>query len=113
MCGRSWETREQFLEDPEVRLVGLQVVGDLPDANVVVFEHRCGTSVSVLARRLHDLLGPVADDEWPLALLYGTADCHGLCTELSNLDGCDRPCRNAYDRRVAAWIARMFERRPR
>jgi hypothetical protein len=113
MCGRVWETCEQFLEDPEIHLIGLQVMGDLPDANVVVFEHVCGTSVSVLAHRLHDLLGPVADGEWPLALLYGSKDCHGLCIDVGNLDGCDRLCRNAFDRRVTAWIARMVERRRR
>jgi hypothetical protein len=111
MCGHRWATREQFLEDPTIRLVGLQVVGNLPDANVVIFEHTCGTSVSILAKRLHDLLGPVAPDEWPLALLFGTKDCHGLCTDLANLDGCDRPCRNAYDQRLTAWIARMIARR--
>jgi len=111
MCRRSWATREEFLEDPALKLLGLQVVAELPDANLIMWEHECGTSVSVLARRLRDLLGPVDGGAWPLPLLLGSKDCQQLCTKLENLGACDRPCRNAFDRRVTAWLVQMVERR--
>jgi hypothetical protein len=112
MCRKAWATREDFLEDPSLKLLGLQVVAELPDANLIVWEHECGTSVSVLARRMHDLLSPPVDgDTWPLPLLLNSPDCQQLCTSLENLLACDRPCRNAFDRRVMAWLVQMVERR--
>ena len=39
-----------------VRLLGLQAVITNPDFNVLVFEHRCGSSISILTPRLRHLL---------------------------------------------------------
>ncbi len=49
-CGYVWRTREEFLLDPGIELLGLQAA-DRPDGNLLVFEHRCGGSLS-LSRRV-------------------------------------------------------------
>ena len=90
--------------DPDLRLLGLQVVPGLPDANVLVFEHRCGSSVSVLTSRLRHLL-PAEDQADDRPLLFGTEKCSGHCRFIEDLSRCDQPCGNARDRRLAILIA--------
>jgi hypothetical protein len=80
------------------------VIPGLPDANVLVFEHRCGTSVSVLTSRLRHLL-PAEDETEPPPLLFGTERCSGHCRFLEDLSRCDQPCSNARDRRLAILVA--------
>jgi hypothetical protein len=107
-CSFVWTDWRSFVLDPGVRLLGFQAVPGLPDANALVFEHRCGSSVSVLASRLRHLLGP-EDRGVDLPLLYGTETCHGHCRLVSDLASCDRPCSNARDRRLILRIAEMKE----
>jgi hypothetical protein len=113
MCRKQWPTRQDFISDPELRLLGLQAVPDFPDANLLVFEHECGTSVSVLASRLRDLVPDAEADDPSLPLLQGTESCSGFCNRLESLEACDRRCRNARDRRLTLWLAdRPGKRRP-
>lgn len=91
--------------DPEVRLLGLQAVVIDPNFNVMVFEHRCGSSISVLTRRLRHLLpGPEPAD---LPVLFGSESCRGHCRLLEDLETCDAPCRNARDRELILMIQRL------
>jgi hypothetical protein len=98
-CRRGWQTPDEFLDDPHVSVVGLQVAPHLPEANLLVFEHSCGSSLSVLTRRLRFLLpepqeGAEAED------LYGAEECNRYCRRLEEWAMCDRPCVNARDRRL-------------
>src|SRR5512143_3905770 len=79
-CHRAWPDERSLIDDPGLRLLGLQAVPGLPDANLLVFEHDCGTSVSVLATKLRHLLDQAAGDDWPR--LYGTDACAGHCLVL-------------------------------
>ena len=96
-CKQEWRTWAGFVEDPAVRLRGLQSVAGHPASNLLVFEHSCGSSVSVLASRLRHLLPP-PDSEAPLPVLYGTQECRGHCRFLEDLEACDAPCANVHDR---------------
>jgi hypothetical protein len=93
-----------FVFDPAVRLIGLQAIPGIPAANVLVFEHRCGSSVSVLTHRLRHLLG-IDEVAGERSLLFGTENCSGHCQVLENLSSCDKPCINARDRRLAILIS--------
>jgi hypothetical protein len=105
-CGRGWDQWPDFILDPEIRPIGFQMIPGVPDANLLVFEHRCGSSISVLARRLRHIFadsGQAAD----LPALFGTEMCSGLCRFLDNLEACDRPCINARDRRLVLAVLKM------
>jgi hypothetical protein len=104
-CGQAWPSWEAFVRDPDVRLIGLQAILKLPDANLLVFEHRCGSSVSVLASRLRQLV-PDSPDFAGRPSLRGTEQCSGRCLHLEDLQQCDQPCINAHDRRL---ILRLLE----
>ena len=103
-CLRPWPTWEDFVADPGVKLLGLQALPDVPDASVLVFEHRCGSSISVLTKRLLHLL-PLPDageEDWPS--LRGTDECRRHCLSLADHAPCDRQCRNARDRELLTLV---------
>jgi hypothetical protein len=107
-CKRAWATWESFVLDPGVRVLGLQSEIALPDVNLLVFEHGCGSSISILARRLRHLAPePEAGD--PAVRLLGTGECRGHCRHLGDLAECDAPCSNARDRKLILLVERMKE----
>jgi len=105
-CKHTWPTLESFVLDPDVRLLGLQAVITNPDFNVMVFEHICGSSVSILTPRLRHLL-PEPEPGDPNVRLMGTEECRGHCRLLEDLEACDAPCSNARDRELILLIRRM------
>ena len=104
-CGHVWRSWEEFVRDPGVRLLGLQAITSVPDANLLVFEHRCGSTVSVLASRFRQLL-PDSQDFSGRPSLRGTDQCSQYCLSLDSLEQCNKPCINARDRRL---ILRLLE----
>ena len=107
-CKRAWLTWDAFVLDPAVRLLGLQSDINNTDINLLVFEHACGTSISLLAKRLRPFLpGPEPSDAHPR--LMGTAQCRGHCLHLEDLQQCDQPCSNARDRELILLVQRMKE----
>ena len=105
-CGQVWQSWKDFVHDPGLRLLGLQAKGTLPEANLLVFEHRCGSSVSALTSRFRQLL-PDSQDISGWSSLRGTEQCSGYCLQLENLEQCDRPCINARDRRLILHLMGM------
>jgi hypothetical protein len=109
-CRDRWPSWDEFVIDPAVRLLGLQAVLTVPDANLLVFEHGCGSSVSVLAKRIRHLLPPHVGE--PLPSLRGTEHCPGHCLSLADLEACDRPCTNARDRDLIRIVQEIQQARP-
>jgi len=109
-CRCVWPTWDGFVLDPSVRLLGLQSSLTNPDVNLLVFEHGCGSSVSVLSRRLRHLL-PQPEPGAPHAWLMGTETCRGHCRHLEDLEACDAPCINARDRSLILLLQRMKRER--
>ena len=105
-CGRAWPTWDRFVLDPAVRLLGLQSEITNPDVNLLVFEHGCGSSISILSKRLRHLL-PEPEPGDPPARLLGTDQCRGHCLHLADLAACDAPCSNARDRELILLVQRM------
>lgn len=105
-CREGWSSAEAFLEDARLRVVGLQVAEHLPEANLLIFEHACGSSVSVRAARLRFLL-PDPAEGGGLPSLFDSEQCQGLCKRLDEWKVCDRPCANARDRRLLQLVLRI------
>jgi len=105
-CGQPWDQWSDFVLDPDIRLLGFQAISGLPDANLLVFEHCCGSSISILAKRLRHIF-PDAEPETELQNLFGTDQCNQFCRFLEHLTACDRPCANARDRRLIQAVLKM------
>ena len=110
-CRQNWSSWEDFAYDPALRLLGLQAIAGVPDASLLVFEHRCGSSVSVLTRRLRHLVPDHEAAGWPS--LRGTDECAGHCMQLGDNSACPRRCRNARDRALIGLVMRLHEQRDR
>jgi hypothetical protein len=104
-CGRRWGQWQEFVMDPGIRLLGMQVNFSLPESNLFVFEHDCGSSVSVLARRLRSCLQVAEPQGAPNR--FGSEQCGGHCTKLEDLEACDRDCANAADRKLIQMLLAM------
>src|SRR5271157_460536 len=105
-CKQEWATWDGFIQDPAVRLLGLQSLAAEADCNLLVFEHRCGSSISVLARRLRHLI-PELEVEGPLPVLFGTTECRRHCRFLADLEACDARCGNVRDRTLILLVQCM------
>jgi hypothetical protein len=105
-CRCTWPTWDKFVLDPAVRPLGLQSEITRPDINLLVFEHSCGSSISILSRRLRHLL-PEPEPGDPRASLRGSDQCRGHCLRLEDLEACDAPCSNARDRKLILLVQGM------
>ena len=101
-CRTPWPSWDAFIADPGIRLLGLQAVLTHADASLLVFEHRCGSSVSILTRRLRHLLPRDGSEAW--TSLRFTDACPGHCYSVRDHLQCDQHCLHARDRRLLELI---------
>ena len=102
-CGKTWETRDELLQDKKVRIVGYQPDFVNHKDNQFLFQHRaktCGEFFGVRASDFSDLREKDCPDE----LCMGKEDCPGYCNDTLDLRVCSVTCRNATDRSVASKI---------
>jgi hypothetical protein len=96
MCGFVWSTREDFLSDPDVALIGYQVNFSHLLAGFFLFAHSCATSLAVRAAEFADLYdGPIFEKP-----LTGSDSCPGYCLRKDELDSCSARCECAYVREI-------------
>jgi hypothetical protein len=103
MCRKQWPRWQEFVLDRGLRLLGFQGVPQVPDANAIIFEHECGSSVSILAAKLRHLLEN-PEEGAGLPLLFGSEQCKGHCRFLADLEACTNRCLNARDRRLTILV---------
>jgi hypothetical protein len=63
-CGKTWPDRDSFLDDPRILLIGYQA--DFKDLKrgLFLFNHSCGTTLSLRADLFVDLYdGPIFSTE--------------------------------------------------
>lgn len=108
-CAQPWATREDFLGDAGVTIVGYQVHWEELELGLMYFNHTCGTTMAIQVSEFTDLYdGPVFTGR-----ATGTDACPGHCLHRGNLRPCPARCECAYIRAVIqaikAWPKRMPE----
>jgi hypothetical protein len=97
MCNEVWATRQAFLSDPRLTVVGYQADFEDLEAGLFLFNHReagCGTTLGVEAGRFLDLAaGPIYRQS-----LRDTEECPEYCLRLDDLEPCPAHCECAYVR---------------
>ncbi len=108
-CGANWPTREAFLADAGVRLVGYQVDFEALHLGLLLFNHLpCRTTLALEAGRFRDLAkGPVY-----LECATGGAECPGHCLHQDNLEACPARCECAWVRDVLDRVRRLHGETP-
>jgi hypothetical protein len=95
-CGIKWLTRKEFLEDPEVKLLGYQVHFDCLKLGLFLFNHSCMSTFSLKAENFFDLYdGPVYQKR-----MTGTDVCPGYCLRRNCFEPCPAECECAFVREV-------------
>lgn len=95
-CNTSWESRESFLSDPNIELVGYQVSFKNLKLGYFLFNHSCKSTIAIHAGEFADLYdGPIFKERHT-----GDASCLGYCMHKSNLRPCPVQCECAYVREV-------------
>ncbi len=97
-CKHAWRTKENFLADPGIHLIGYQVSFDELLLGLLLFNHSCGTTIAIPVNKLRDLYqGPVYQTR-----RTGTDECPGYCLRQSELRPCPAQCE-------CAWIRELLQ----
>ena len=96
-CASPWFTREEFLRDENIELVGYQVNFSHLELGYFLFNHlTCESTMAIPAGLFKDLYaGPVFAQR-----LTGTEVCQGFCKDLEALGPCDNQCECVYVREI-------------
>lgn len=104
-CGKVWRSRDDFLGDPMVELVGYQVHFEDLETGLFLFNHllpTCGTTLSLPVGDFTDLHdGPVFTGK-----LRDSEACPGHCLRRDGLDACSAHCECAYVSEILQIIRR-------
>lgn len=96
-CGYNWLSREEFLKDVNIELVGYQVHFEELELGYFLFNHMaCRSTIGIHAAYFRDLYdGPVFS-----TVLTETKACPGYCLQKEDLRPCKAPCECAYVREI-------------
>ena len=102
MCGSVWADRKDFLQDPEVELIGYQVNYKELAAGILLFNHSCHTTLAIYAEEFAGLYdGPVFSER-----ATGSSECPGYCQNEEELRPCPAKCECAFVREIIHIIRR-------
>ncbi len=95
-CAKKWQNQEDFLADPEVSLLGLQVCFENLLEGLIMFNHSCKTTFSIEVSRFGNLYqGPVYETR-----ATGTEQCPGYCLNERELKPCPTTCSCGFAREI-------------
>lgn len=100
-CGEQWKTRDAFLSDNDIEVIGYQVFFQNLRLGLFLFNHSCGTTMSVEAEKLLDLYtGPVYTER-----KNDGRKCPGRCLNENIMSPCSDECRCAFISQIMQTIA--------
>ena len=99
-CGQVWQTRDQFLNDQDIELIGYQANFKELHAGLLYFNHVCKSTLALKAEVFVDLYkGPIFEKRQT-----GEAHCPEYCINQSELRPCPEACECAYIREIMQLI---------
>ena len=95
-CFYKWFSRDDFLRDSSIEIIGYQVNFDNLLAGYLLFNHSCGATLALSVRNFNGLYeGPIFQER-----ATGSDDCPGYCLYQDQLDTCSARCECAYVRNI-------------
>jgi hypothetical protein len=96
-CEIPWFTRDEFIQDGQIELVGYQANFCQLELGYLLFNHlNCESTIAVHAGLFKDLYsGPIFGQR-----LTDSEVCQGLCKDSVALETCDQKCECAYIREI-------------
>lgn len=91
-CGHKWETRDDFLSDETIHVIGYQVFFENLKFGMFLLNHSCGTTIAIDAESLLDLHeGPIFSDRKP-----DGRECPGRCLNENIMSPCSPECKCSF-----------------
>lgn len=101
-CGSQWPTRDAFLADPHLTLIGYQVSFKQLTAGILLFNHNCKTTLAIRAVEFRDIYdGPIFSQRATKG-----KDCGRHCFHQHDLEPCPAQCECAYVREIIQRLKR-------
>ena len=95
-CGCVWKTRDDFLNDEEIEIIGYQVFFEALRAGVFLFNHSCKGTFGLEVEKFEDLYdGPIFVER-----TTGLEECPELCLHEDNLEPCPAKCECTFVREI-------------
>ena len=96
-CQSPWFSRDAFLQDPNIDLVGYQANFCQLELGYFLFNHlTCESTIALPAGHFTDLhVGPIFAQR-----LIGTEVCQGFCKDTEILEPCENQCECAFVRDI-------------
>jgi len=105
-CGTVFRTRQDFLGDPHIEIVGYQMNFEHLKLGLLLFNHTKPSCNTTLALKVEDLSDLYAGREFT-DRKAGTSECPGYCMFQNNLSPCPAQCECAYVREIIQIIKKM------
>ena len=107
LCDAVWGSRDDFLRDPDLELIGYQVDFRELTAGLFLLNHSCNGTLAIEAHDFEDLYdGPIFKER-----STGSEDCPRYCLHQDELEPCPAECECAYVREIVQ-VGRNWEKDP-
>ncbi len=95
-CGFEWKTRDDFLKDDNISIIGYQVNFEVLTAGIFLFNHSCEGTLSLAVSEFEDLYdGPVYQER-----VTGSDECPEHCLREDELGPCPNKCECVFVREI-------------
>ena len=99
LCKKDWESRNDFLNDPVIKIIGYIANFEYLEKGLLLFNHNaegCGTTlVAEIADFMDIYSGPIYSES-----LTGSEECPEYCLDKDNLDECSAKCAHSHVREI-------------
>jgi hypothetical protein len=96
VCQHVWDTRQNFVDDPGVTVIGYQANFKDLETGLLFFNHSCKNTIAISADAFSDLYdGPIFE-----GTKNGTDECPEYCMDKKELRPCPAECECAYVREI-------------
>lgn len=99
MCSKEWETRDEFLADQAIELIGYKADFERLEWGLFYFTHNVDGCFSTMALEAKDFLSLYSGQKYT-ERRTGMEECPGYCLDEKQLDRCDALCECAFNREI-------------
>jgi hypothetical protein len=103
VCKKNWADREDFISDPQIKLLGYQANFNVLTLGIILFNHEiCRDTLALEVADFQDLYkGPIYRER-----LTGSETCPEYCVHECELKPCPQKCECAWVRDVLDCLSR-------
>lgn len=99
LCSQNWGSRNEFLDDSSLELIGYQADFDTLENGLFFFNHHVAGCRTTLAIRSADFYDMYTGERFTGAKT-GSDECPGYCLKKEQLDRCEAACEYAFVREI-------------